>query len=344
MSILRRASWLLALALFATAAEAHVPAFDQLQLDVHEALQALEEPSTKATADEPPPFPLFAPPPWPTAELQLSTPFPWLDLSVFDRLQGLLDSANRIRGPDFSLGLQPQEIQRFSWGIVVGSSEARFYDPEIGRFTSVDPFEGTVDEPPSLHRYLYAYANPPFTSTQAVRSLSSRIGSRVSKDSPPKDERGSMKTPHSLSWQASRWPPGSSRDPPLYWTSSTRSPTSSRPPCPRRRVGERPRRSWRSLVNSSKTPSPAVWIRWSKIPAGWRSESRAPRVRSSSKKPGSSSWRPEETETRSGSSRARQGGWLLNCSSVVLPRWSDARVVSYWTLSTVGSFRVLLNS
>ena len=39
-------------------------------------------------------------------------------------------------------------------------AKARFYDPEVGRFTSVDPFEGTVDEPPSLHRYLYAYANP----------------------------------------------------------------------------------------------------------------------------------------------------------------------------------------
>ena len=39
-------------------------------------------------------------------------------------------------------------------------AKARFYDPEIGRFTSQDSVLGEVDEPPSLHRYLYGYANP----------------------------------------------------------------------------------------------------------------------------------------------------------------------------------------
>jgi RHS repeat-associated protein len=39
-------------------------------------------------------------------------------------------------------------------------AKARFYDPEIGRFLSHDPFEGDVGNPPSLHRYLYAFANP----------------------------------------------------------------------------------------------------------------------------------------------------------------------------------------
>ena len=38
--------------------------------------------------------------------------------------------------------------------------KARFYDPELGLFLSEDPFAGEVNTPPSLHRYLYAYANP----------------------------------------------------------------------------------------------------------------------------------------------------------------------------------------
>jgi RHS repeat-associated protein len=37
---------------------------------------------------------------------------------------------------------------------------ARYYDPVLGRFVSRDPFAGMPDEPMSLHRYLYAYANP----------------------------------------------------------------------------------------------------------------------------------------------------------------------------------------
>ncbi len=39
-------------------------------------------------------------------------------------------------------------------------AKARYYDEELGRFLSQDPFEGSGDSPPSLHKYLYAYANP----------------------------------------------------------------------------------------------------------------------------------------------------------------------------------------
>jgi RHS repeat-associated protein len=38
--------------------------------------------------------------------------------------------------------------------------KARFYDPELGLFLSHDAFEGSVDTPPSLHKYLYAFGNP----------------------------------------------------------------------------------------------------------------------------------------------------------------------------------------
>lgn len=37
---------------------------------------------------------------------------------------------------------------------------ARFYDPETGRFLTQDSVLGDPSEPPSLHRYLYANANP----------------------------------------------------------------------------------------------------------------------------------------------------------------------------------------
>ncbi|MFI0416532.1 MAG: RHS repeat domain-containing protein [Candidatus Thiodiazotropha sp.] len=38
--------------------------------------------------------------------------------------------------------------------------KARFYDPQLGRFLSQDAYLGETNTPPSLHRYLYAYANP----------------------------------------------------------------------------------------------------------------------------------------------------------------------------------------
>ncbi len=45
-------------------------------------------------------------------------------------------------------------------GLASGSGKARYYDPLAGRFLTEDPFEGTPDTPPSLHKYLYAFANP----------------------------------------------------------------------------------------------------------------------------------------------------------------------------------------
>jgi RHS repeat-associated protein len=39
-------------------------------------------------------------------------------------------------------------------------NRARWYDSRVGRFASVDPFEGDPQAPISLHRYLYANASP----------------------------------------------------------------------------------------------------------------------------------------------------------------------------------------
>jgi RHS repeat-associated protein len=37
---------------------------------------------------------------------------------------------------------------------------ARYYDPDTARFITQDSYLGEPNTPPSLHRYLYAYANP----------------------------------------------------------------------------------------------------------------------------------------------------------------------------------------
>jgi RHS repeat-associated protein len=37
---------------------------------------------------------------------------------------------------------------------------ARYYNPNTGRFNSLDPFAGDVNDPQSLHKYLYCHANP----------------------------------------------------------------------------------------------------------------------------------------------------------------------------------------
>lgn len=41
---------------------------------------------------------------------------------------------------------------------------ARYYDQSIGRFTNADPFDGVRNDPMSLHKYLYAHANPVMNS------------------------------------------------------------------------------------------------------------------------------------------------------------------------------------
>ncbi|NIS81748.1 MAG: hypothetical protein GTO14_16420 [Anaerolineales bacterium] len=48
------------------------------------------------------------------------------------------------------------------YDINVGFSynRARWMDPNVGRFISQDPFAGLIFDPPTLHRYLYAAANP----------------------------------------------------------------------------------------------------------------------------------------------------------------------------------------
>jgi len=54
--------------------------------------------------------------------------------------------------------------------------QARYYDPEIGRFISKDPYEGEWATPGSLHRYLYACGNTTlYVDLHGYESVSAHI-------------------------------------------------------------------------------------------------------------------------------------------------------------------------
>ena len=99
--------------------------------------------------------------------------------SDFFLLDGLMSTANLAN----ETGGLKQSYQYDAWGRVrsqVGTSDnprqytghykdnetglhyfgARYYDDETGRFLTEDPYLGEGNNPPSLHRYLYAYGNP----------------------------------------------------------------------------------------------------------------------------------------------------------------------------------------
>lgn len=40
------------------------------------------------------------------------------------------------------------------------NNRARWYNPYNGQFNRTDPFAGNMQDPQSLHKYLYAHANP----------------------------------------------------------------------------------------------------------------------------------------------------------------------------------------
>ncbi|MCP3996222.1 MAG: RHS repeat protein, partial [bacterium] len=61
---------------------------------------------------------------------------------------GTSDNRYRYRGQQIDSALDAYYLR------------ARYYDPELGRFLSSDPFEGVLREPLSLQRYLYANDNP----------------------------------------------------------------------------------------------------------------------------------------------------------------------------------------
>ena len=50
--------------------------------------------------------------------------------------------------------------ERFDFDLGLYHLRARYYETDRGRFTTMDPHPGKIDEPISLHKYLYANADP----------------------------------------------------------------------------------------------------------------------------------------------------------------------------------------
>ena len=62
-----------------------------------------------------------------------------------------------VNGYDNNYLYTGKELDRTSGLYYYG---ARYYDPELGRFTSVDPWGGNSDDPQSLNKYAYVTNNP----------------------------------------------------------------------------------------------------------------------------------------------------------------------------------------
>jgi RHS repeat-associated protein len=88
------------------------------------------------------------------------------DRYAYDAFGRLLQSAGGMSNTHLYRGEQSDPFLALQY------LRARYYDPAVGRFASVDPFDGVVRQPVSLRRYLYANANPVrFSDTSGAFSL-----------------------------------------------------------------------------------------------------------------------------------------------------------------------------
>ena len=71
------------------------------------------------------------------------------------------NEVNNTDTSDNPIGYTGHQMDRSSEGKTgLIYANARYLDPDTGRFLSFDPFEGYDDKPVSLNKYLYAYQNP----------------------------------------------------------------------------------------------------------------------------------------------------------------------------------------
>jgi RHS repeat-associated protein len=76
------------------------------------------------------------------------------DTYTYDAFAKLISSTGSTPNPYLYAG------ERFDADLGLYHLRARYYDAERGRFMTTDPYPGEIDEPASLHKYLYAFADP----------------------------------------------------------------------------------------------------------------------------------------------------------------------------------------
>jgi RHS repeat-associated protein len=76
------------------------------------------------------------------------------DTYTYDGFGKLLSQTGTTPNPYLYAG------ERFDADLGLYHLRARYYDTDRGRFMNADPYPGEIDEPASLHKYLYAFADP----------------------------------------------------------------------------------------------------------------------------------------------------------------------------------------
>ena len=76
------------------------------------------------------------------------------DKYVYDAFGNLISSVGSTKNDFLFCGEQFDPVTGLYY------LRARYMNPSVGRFITMDSYEGSIDDPVSLHKYLYANANP----------------------------------------------------------------------------------------------------------------------------------------------------------------------------------------
>ena len=80
------------------------------------------------------------------------------DKYVYDAFGNLISSVGSTKNDLLFCGEQFDPVTGLYY------LRARYMNPSVGRFITMDSYEGSIDDPVSLHKYLYANANPVMNS------------------------------------------------------------------------------------------------------------------------------------------------------------------------------------
>lgn len=85
------------------------------------------------------------------------------DVSLFQASSAVFHSMVVAVGAVHRVGCELTKVTKLVYHTITDQYHylrQRYYDTETGRFTRRDTYEGTLEDPMSLHKYLYAHANP----------------------------------------------------------------------------------------------------------------------------------------------------------------------------------------